>query len=177
MYHPPGSWPQPTRRVLVGVLVGVLLILPACSQQPFPIVPIFDFHLSHVTSTFGRGGRAVAVDVDPADARVAIAGAEQGGSSERTTGGESGPIWTRCRSPTSSTLGSCRQMLAAGRSSSPEGWTPGYSTMAASGSARMAEQAGRTSRSPLTVQDPTQVRESASIRAAPTCSWEPTAAS
>ena len=91
MYHLTGSRPQPTRLVLVGVLVGVLLILPACSGLTFPIVPIFDFHLSHVTSTFGRGGRAVAVDVDPADARVAIAGAEQGGLFRTDDGGRT---WT-----------------------------------------------------------------------------------
>src|SRR5258708_13635797 len=88
MYHPTGSRPQFTRLELIGVLVGVLLILPACSGRTFPI---FDFHLSHVTSTFGRGGRAVAVDVDPADARVAIAGAEQGGLFRTDDGGTT---WT-----------------------------------------------------------------------------------
>jgi hypothetical protein len=74
--------------VLAIVLVGMLLVFPACSGPP---PPVFDFHLSHVTNTFGRGRRAVAVDVDPADARVAIAGAEQGGLFRTDDGGTT---WT-----------------------------------------------------------------------------------
>jgi photosystem II stability/assembly factor-like uncharacterized protein len=76
-------------RVLAVILAMVVVIL-ACGPTT-PTVPFFVYHLSHVDSTFGRGGRAVAVDVDPANSNIAIAGAEQGGLFRTADGGTT---WT-----------------------------------------------------------------------------------